>query len=458
MNITIHLILLSLWGADLLFLCVEGLGLDLHALQGCLVTVYDQLTAYSDGAAGDATSNCVSCIRTLSTDSLDSMGTMDTVTTSSEPPGALTSSPEFNFGSVPSTSVDTIVGSYTTTPVLSAATGALNPPPKFNFGSYGQRGTSGIDSSGFMVPPPGYFRFGSSSTSAICPDPKGSVVPDIPSLRRIVRVKGSSMPTTTSETHSLLITEEASIESSASTSTQESVQAGQSPLESSANVSAPTSLFQSGEVPIYGWWSHERSCLEHFSITLDELVQYNQACESLRYDLYRQSCAFDCYPPSFERYNERCETAYQRWMLSFDPSHLDDLLALEGARPVSAASKPPTASVQPSESQSDSSSSMSASSDCLSDPQLDFTDLQSASSDPLSESDDAEVTDVDYVHLQVSWRRYHARCRLADRLQSYAALSSGTFALHNLIARMHRGRRCTSTTRLPEVVSMTLFE
>ena len=79
-------------------------------------------------------------------------------------------------------------------------------------------------------------------------------------------------------------------------------------------------------------------------------------------------------------------------MLSFDPSHLDDLLALEGARPVSAASKPPTESVQTSESQSDSSSSISASSDCLSDPQLDFTDLQSASSDPLSESDDAEET------------------------------------------------------------------
>ena len=45
---------------------------------------------------------------------------------------------------------------------------------------------------------------------------------------------------------------------------------------------------------------------------------------------------------------------------------------------------------------------------------------------------------VDYAHLQVSWRRYHARCRRADRLKSYAALSSGTFALHNLSARMHR--------------------
>ena len=38
----------------------------------------------------------------------------------------------------------------------------------------------------------------------------------------------------------------------------------------------------------------------------------------------------------------------------------------------------------------------------------------------------------------VSWRRYNARCRRVDMFQSYAALASGTFALHNLSARMHR--------------------
>ena len=191
-----------------------------------------------------------------------------------------------------------------------------------------------------MVPPAGYFRFGSSlspSTSDGADDAipdissqrkwpadpssmlssqttdgttfnsdasffsseyrKTSIVLDIPSLRRTVRVKGSS----TSKPHSLLITEGASL-SSASTTIQESVQAVQSPLESSAYVSASNSLFQSGKVPIYGWWSNERSCMEHFTLSLDELVQYNQACEALRHDLYRQSCAFDCYPPSAGSY------------------------------------------------------------------------------------------------------------------------------------------------------------
>jgi hypothetical protein len=62
-----------------------------------------------------------------------------------------------------------------------------------------------------------------------------------------VRVKGTSI----SETHSLLITEGASL-SSASTLIQEPVQAVQSPLESSAYVTASNSLFQSGKVPIYG--------------------------------------------------------------------------------------------------------------------------------------------------------------------------------------------------------------
>ena len=76
---------------------------------------------------------------------------------------------------------------------------------------------------------------------------KVGVVPDIPSLRRIVRVKGSSI----SDTHSLL--DEASRESSASTAIRESVQAMQSPLESSAFSALDDFLSKSGGVPIY--WS-----------------------------------------------------------------------------------------------------------------------------------------------------------------------------------------------------------
>jgi len=98
-NITVYLILLSFWGAALVVLCIEGLGLDLHALPDCLVTVFDQVATYPAGASGEGTSRCFSGTRTMSTDSLDSMETMDTVTTSSETPGAFTSSPKFNFGS-----------------------------------------------------------------------------------------------------------------------------------------------------------------------------------------------------------------------------------------------------------------------------------------------------------------------------------------------------------------------
>ena len=63
------------------------------------------------------------------------------------------------------------------------------------------------------------------------------------------------------------------------------------------------------------------------------------------------------------------------------------------------------------------------------DSMSEFTDFQSVSSDSLSKPDNADVKDVDDVH----------RCRLADHLQSNAPLSSGTFALPNLSARMHRG-------------------
>jgi hypothetical protein len=149
--------------------------------------------------------------------------------------------------------------------------------------------------------------------------------------------------------------------------------------------------------------------MEHFTLSLDELIQYNQACEALRYDLYRQSCAFDCYPPSFELYNERCETAYQRWKLSFDTSILEDLLNLEGAHPVSAASKPPTASVQLSEPHSDSSSSMSVSSDSLSESgdvrdvadlrsEMDVADLRSSSvsiPEPMLSADYTSISQHD---------------------------------------------------------------
>ena len=107
--------------------------------------------------------------------------------------------------------------------------------------------------------------------------------------------------------------------------------------------------------------------MERLTLSLDEHEQYNQAYEALRYVLYRQSCQFDRYSPSFERYNQICETAFQRMLLSFELSTLEDLLPLEGAHPVSAASKPPTESVQLAESQSASSSSISVSSDSLSE-------------------------------------------------------------------------------------------
>ena len=51
-----------------------------------------------------------------------------------------------------------------------------------------------------------------------------------------------------------------------------------------------------------------------------------------------------------------------------------------------------------------------------------------------SHSEQDDITEKEML----SWRRYNARCRRVDMFQSYAALASGTFALHNLSARMHR--------------------
>ena len=60
--------------------------------------------------------------------------------------------------------------------------------------------------------------------------------------------------------------------------------------------------------------------------------------------------------------------------------------------------------------------------------------------DPIASYSPPEwvLNDADEANLQTSWRRYNARCRRTDHLRLYAALSSGTFALHNLSARMHR--------------------
>ena len=111
-KITVYLILLSFGGAVLLILCVEGLGLDLHALPDCLVVVFNQAgtldmftEVYSQAAThaqstDEATSQDGFCTRTLSTDSLDSLGTLDTVTTTSEASSTLTHFPNSTLDSV----------------------------------------------------------------------------------------------------------------------------------------------------------------------------------------------------------------------------------------------------------------------------------------------------------------------------------------------------------------------
>ena len=224
-SMAIHLIMLSLWSAGLLFLCVEGLGLDSSAFLDWFHEVYSQEATYTADSSDEAISRDIFCIRTLSTDSPDSLGTQDTITTTTEPPSTLTQRPifslgsggalgtsgtggndfmapsngSFRLGSLPSSIDNAIVGSYTTTPTISATPGALNSTPKFNFRSYGQIKNSCSGSSGFMVPPSGYFRFGSFLSSSNGPDVKVSAVPDIPSLRRIVRAKCSPMPDTISE-------------------------------------------------------------------------------------------------------------------------------------------------------------------------------------------------------------------------------------------------------------------
>ena len=287
--------------------------------------------------------------------------------------------------------------------------------PKFKFvfsEAGGNAGTGGE----FMVQPAGYFRFGSSLSSPHCSDgllsafPElysleeklafsssmhslpttdgihcnsdapissfayvtDSVVPDIPSLRRKVRVKGSSKPTIISETHSERLTDVASLESPAFVHTQESVLAMQSPLESSLSAYDAFLLKWDG-VPIYSWWSHERSCMERLTLSVWELEEYIEACESLRGVRYTQYCQFDRDPPSFEQFDQMCETADQLYMESSslgcspslkgssisethslldkaslqthstsDGAVFDDLLSLEGAQSFSPLSKPPT--------------------------------------------------------------------------------------------------------------------
>jgi len=113
-----------------------------------------------------------------------------------------------------------------------------------------------------MVPPSGYFRSGSSLSSSNIPDVKVSAVPDISSLRRIVRAKWSSMPDTISVKHSLPTTEGAPFVSAASMPPTESVQLCESQSESSDSRSVSSdSLFESGDVrePMYWKYSKERT-------------------------------------------------------------------------------------------------------------------------------------------------------------------------------------------------------
>jgi len=317
-NITVYLILLSFWGAALVVLCIEGLGLDLHALPDCLVTVFDQVATYPAGASGEGTSRCFSGTRTMSTNSLDSMGTMDTVTTSSETPGAFTSSPKFNFGSgvasgtsgiagndfmvsssrsfrfgsFPSPEGYATVGSLDTVPTFCETPGWLNSTPKFNFGSCGPMNNAGIGNSGFMVPPSGYFRFGSSLS------PEGNIyaIPNTFFPRKFVRAKSSLLPATLSVTHSLPTTAGAYLEFTASTSPNESIHSSESQSEFSDNISIYSDSFStSSDVhePIYLKYSDDSDRWEAFPLrsrSPDEIEQHLQACEALRYEQFKQLC------------------------------------------------------------------------------------------------------------------------------------------------------------------------
>ena len=88
----------------------------------------------------------------------------------------------------------------------------------------------------------------------------------------------------------------------------------QSPLESSALSALSNFLLRSGGVPIYSWWSHERSCMERRTLSVYELEEYIEAFDSLRRVRYTQYCQFDFDPPSFEQFDQMCETAYQLFM------------------------------------------------------------------------------------------------------------------------------------------------
>jgi hypothetical protein len=79
-----------------------------------------------------------------------------------------------------------------------------------------------------MVPPSGYFRFGSSLSPSECPAGNIFPVPNTVSYRKIVRAKYSSKPITLSKTHSLPTMEGTYLEFTASTPNSESVQSSES--------------------------------------------------------------------------------------------------------------------------------------------------------------------------------------------------------------------------------------
>ena len=139
------------------------------------------------------------------------------------------------------------------------------------------------------------------------------------------------------------------------------MQAMQSLSESSALSALGDFLLRSGGVPIY-WSGGVR-----YSLSLWDLKEYLEAHEPLRRVKYTQFCQSDRYPPSFEWYNQMCESAYQRILLLLDSSTsdgavFDDLLSLDGDQSFSAASQPLTESLQLAESQSASSSYVESSS------------------------------------------------------------------------------------------------
>ena len=248
----------------------------------------------------------------------------------------------------------------------------------------------------------------------------------------------------------------------------------QSPLESSALSALGDFLLRSGGVPIY-WSGGVR-----YSLSLWDLEEYLEAHDSLRRVKYTQFCQSDRYPPSFEWYNQKFESAYQRILLligssTLDGAVFDDLLSLEGAPSFSAASQPLTESVQLAESQSASSSCVESSSQGGSPSTEGISYVPAAShrdKDPLArgfrpmrppslapspewvdyssvadllDMDEADLVRSPYIESDetkeddwVSWHRYNARCRRADQLQSYAGLANGVSTLHNLNLRMHR--------------------